>query len=395
MLVLLSGMLAHYTHAQMGPPVTERPTKIAFDNWREFDADEESLIYESAFPSALQTDYLENNTVHLRTFLPATGKGPFPVVLVLHYWGATDLNLETSLARNLNRRGIAAVLMVLPYHLSRTPAGMRSGQLAIRPDANAMIETMRQSVFDVRRTLDFIESRKEFDSTKIGLAGTSLGAIVSSLAFALDDRIQASSYMLGGIDLAHILWNSSRVVREREAMRRKGYTEESLRLALTEIEPTLYLKKDDPRSSFVIGGRYDSVVPSQDTQKLIDGLNEPKQLWIDTGHFGGALVQTHLLNAIAGFYRATFNGQDYTPPTSLYSPTIRIGVMADPVVGPQIAASLDLWRSNQRGDGFAALMMTPKGPFGFLGYRISGGLNLGITISPKRTRPGLFWNLVL
>ena len=37
-------------------------------------------------------------------------------------------------------------------------------------------------------------------------------------------RAQLGSHLLGGVDLAQILWNSSRVVAQRDELRQKGYT---------------------------------------------------------------------------------------------------------------------------------------------------------------------------
>ena len=164
-----------------------------------------------------------------------------PVVVVLHYWGASDQKAEVSLANDLLRRGIAAVLMPLPYHLSRTPAGYRSGQLAIQADPKVLVATMSQAVLDVRRTVDWIETRPEFDSRHIGIVGTSLGSLVAANSYGVESRFGPAAFVVGGADFAHIIWNSSRVVTQREDLRRRGYTEERMRDELKPIEPLEFL----------------------------------------------------------------------------------------------------------------------------------------------------------
>jgi dienelactone hydrolase len=113
-----------------------------------------------------------------------------PVVLITHYWGARDLRAEVSLATELAQLGIGSAIMSLPYHLSRAPKGTRSGDMAIQPDPEKLKATLVQSVLDMRRTLDFLATRPEFRRDQIGLAGTSLGAIVASLAYAVEPRFR-------------------------------------------------------------------------------------------------------------------------------------------------------------------------------------------------------------
>ena len=155
------------------------------------------MEYLVTFPSAFTSPYEVNNQVPLRILVPDPAKGLVPVVLITHYWGATDLRAERALALDLNNRGIAAAILTLPYHLARTPPGHRSGDLAIQPDPQSLRETMLQSVWDARRALDFLNSRPEFVHDRFGLVGTSLGALVSSLTYALDPRIKYATFVLG------------------------------------------------------------------------------------------------------------------------------------------------------------------------------------------------------
>src|SRR2546421_4985166 len=250
-LILLS---SRATLAQIAPlpPIDQRPPAIEFTPWKEIPADsEDTSEYAASFPSSIESRYRENNVVPLRIILPIAHDKPVPVVIVLHYWGASDLRVERELAGELNDRGIGAVLITLPYHLSRTPPGTRSGQLAIQPEVPRLIETMTQAVLDVRRTIDFLDTRPEIDHNRIGIAGTSLGSLISILAFAVDPRISSAAFVLGGVDLAHIIWHSSRVVELRDALRRRGYTEMRLRNEIASIEPTRFLTGKKLGTAFV------------------------------------------------------------------------------------------------------------------------------------------------
>lgn len=401
-LATLSTLVALPSRAQVTPtdlakqdsPITKAPSAITFPLWRNTRNTDFTEEYQLSFPSAVVSQYPENNDVRVTAVLPRNRIGRVPVVLLLHFWGATDNVLEQETASTLANLGIASVYIPLPYHLSRTPAGFRSGELAIQPDPASLRQTMLQSVLDVRRTVDWITTRPEFDSSRIGLTGTSLGAIVSSLAYAVDNRFTCAAFVLGGVDLAHIIWNSSVVVAQRDQLRRKGFTESSLREALKDVEPLTYLANPETRPTYVVRARYDKVVPPESTQELVDRLQTPKQLVIDTGHYGGVLVRGRLLRSVASFFQSEFEGRDFTSPGNFYSPTIRLGLMLEPETGLNVGASLDVWRLNSSNNIFGSVYMTPRGPRGFLGGSIGKGVAIGVIVMPQKTTFGMVWNTV-
>jgi len=64
---------------------------------------------------------------------------------------------------------------------------------------NSRSEMSIQRVKDVQRVVDYIESRKDLDFTRVGYYGTSLGAFYGVLATALDPRFKASVLLAGGL----------------------------------------------------------------------------------------------------------------------------------------------------------------------------------------------------
>lgn len=369
------------------------PPQIEFPAWRQLDSDEFSKTYEVNFPSSVETKYAENNNVRLKVFIPADATGPVPAVVILHYWGATDLELESAMAREMNAMGVAGVVMTLPYHLSRTPKGSRSGEMALQPDTRELFAMMKQSVLDVRRTADWIQARTEFDHTKIGLAGTSLGGIVAALGYGIDSRFVCGGFVLAGANLAKILWSSSKVVSQREVLRRKGYTEDRLRSELAAIEPSAYLNPADTRPTVVIAARQDTVVIPSCANELITATGTKNAIWLDTGHYGGAFVRGRIVRTMAHFFDDTFRGGKFEAPPSIRSIVLKFGLVYTTERNLQVAVSTDVWRANQRGDMFAAAVLTPQGIQGFIGHKVSQGLSVGITLLPKKLVPGVSWNV--
>jgi hypothetical protein len=234
-----------------------------------------------------------------------------------------------------------------------------------------------------------------FDHSRVGIAGTSLGAIVATLVYGVDSRVKKAVFMLGGGDLANILWTSSRVVTQREQLRKKGYTQDSMRTELAPIEPLNYIGMRPAGDTFVIGARYDTVIPVNDTRELIGKLNEPKVLWLDTGHYGGFFVQGRLLGTATDFFVKEFSGMAYVPPSHLAAPTLRLGAQLNSSTGLDIGGGIDLLKLNRQGTAAATFFITPRGAQVFVGQRIDRFISIGASFSFRRTSFGVMWSTVL
>jgi dienelactone hydrolase len=386
-------VLATAANAQL-PKVTDSPPLTDEYRLTPRSSDPDQTAYVVRFPSAVGTAIEENNTVYLEVREPRDTPRPMPVVLILHYWGATDLDVELRLAKALTTRGIAAAILTLPYHLQRTPKGMVSGEYALRPDTRFLVETMTQSVFDVKRAVDWLRSRNEFDEAKIALAGTSLGAVIGSLAFAAEPRIAAAAFMLGGVDLAHLIWSSSVTISTRNGLRAQGYTEERLREEVAQVEPMNYATPDRKADVLIVGARFDEVVPREATEKMIRAFGEPKTIWLDTGHYGGALVERRLFGTVASFFEAKFSGNGFELPSAIRAPTLRVGVHYNGEDELTVALGIDLFRA-KNGSFFVSAMATPEGPSLYGGMTVSKGLTVGLVLLPRKVTWGALWSIVL
>lgn len=350
-------------------------------------------MYRTAFPSGWATDRPENNTVYLEAILPREALGPVPVVLVLHYWGAADFSVERRVAAKLNRHGIGAVLLTLPYHMRRSPRGVPSGTLAIQPSPAKLRENILQCVWDVRRTLDWIETRPEFKPSQVGILGTSLGAIVSAASSAVDTRIGPQCYLIGGVDLAHIIWRSSRVGPVRDSLRSQGYTEETLRHELESVEPEPLLAASPRRPALVFAAKYDTIVPPAATEKLIAALGNPVVKELGTGHFGGLLAASPILNSQADFFASCFFGTAFRP-RPLRAPTLRFGTKLTPGRGLEVFGG-PLLLGNPRGLHLNA-HFTPRSAALVPTYQLNQSLGIELAImARRRVLPGISWSFVL
>ncbi len=375
--------------------VLDIPAKISFADWKLVEQNVLTTQYSIEFPSPVVSETPANDSLNILVLVPKIAGQPVPAVVLLHYWGATDHRVELNFARELARKGIASVIMPLPYHMNRSPEGVRSGSFAISADPNHIIRTMLQAIMDLKRTADWIQTRQEFRHDRIGISGASLGAVITALASSVEPRFTDAAFVVGGADLAHLLWHSSRVVLQRDTMRSKGITEQSLREILKPIEPLEYFKNHRPMNSYVIGAKFDTVIPQRSVDHLIDGLEKPHTLWLETGHYGGFLIEKQVQRSLGDFFSKSFADQTFVAPSKLSAPTIRLGVTLDTKGGAQISAGIDLLRPNWPREPFASILFQPSSTQLVLGVSLDNGLAVGAFIRQKGIGFGMMWSMIL
>ncbi len=148
---------------------------------------------------------------------PEGGAGRRPAVIFLHGTGGRK-EQHAGLLAALARRGFVAAAIDARYHGERTKAVAGP---ASSPYSNAILRAFRaggehpffyDTVWDVMRTIDYLQTRPDVDGARVGLAGFSKGAIETYLAAAVDDRIGAAVAGHGvqsfGWALDHSGWDS-------------------------------------------------------------------------------------------------------------------------------------------------------------------------------------------
>ena len=128
----------------------------------------------------------------------------------------------------------------------------------------------------IRHTVEFLEDRS---LTSIGLLGTSIGAIGGSLAFGIDERISAATFIVGSGRFADVVaYSDEKGATKLRELRMKLFDLESieqyrdlLEKSIT-IEPSKYLNEARTRPSLVIVADKDTTVPSEYQNELANAL---------------------------------------------------------------------------------------------------------------------------
>ncbi|MEO7578240.1 MAG: acetylxylan esterase [Massilia sp.] len=150
-------------------------------------------------------------------FLPATGQGPFPAVIMAPGHGLNGKLGNYSFAANFARNGF----VVLSYdivgegerleHID-APSGKSLGErptgehsLAAYPAMLNGEHVARYFIEDAMQGVDYLATRPEVDARRIGAFGCSGGGTITAYLAALDPRVQATANACYVNDFAHLL----------------------------------------------------------------------------------------------------------------------------------------------------------------------------------------------
>ncbi len=131
----------------------------------------------------------------------------------------------------------------------------------------------------VKAVLDYIGTRRDLDSTRIGLWGVSLGGYYAPRAAAFDKRIQACIALGGPFDWGAAWDGLPALTREAFRVRSHCTTEEEARAKAA----TLSLEGIAHNITcpiYIVNGRQDRIVPAADAERLAREVKGPVELMI-------------------------------------------------------------------------------------------------------------------
>jgi dienelactone hydrolase len=131
--------------------------------------------------------------------IPKAAPAPVPVILLVdgiggwkeRWWQQTSWNRGRVLIDSLIASGYAVVMIDAPASGERTYENdYETAEIFIRKPAQ-LRDLVLQNTIEHRRVLDYLATRSDIDTTRIGVAGLSLGGMMTFILGAVEPRIKA------------------------------------------------------------------------------------------------------------------------------------------------------------------------------------------------------------
>src|SRR6266404_2478370 len=199
-----------------------------------------------------------NETVIAYLFLPKNGSPPYQTVVYFPHGGAqmfhTVQDTQLSLIDFMVKSGRALLFPIYKDTYERLGNPPDSGTSAERD------ETIQQAK-DLRRSVDYLETRPDIDNRRLAYYGISWGAVDGPIMLAVETRFKAAVLAAGGC-------NNQKILPEVDPMK----------FASRVKVPVL-----------MINGRYDFVIPLETCQEPMFRLfgvpdQDKRHVLFDTGH---------------------------------------------------------------------------------------------------------------
>lgn len=202
--------------------------------------------------------------------LPKNATAPLPVVILMHGLGDHKAVDYVAFGNELFLKNGYAVL-----RLDISDHGDRKGDVydfdLTGPYKHWTRNVISQTVFDLRRAVDFIETRKELDAHRIGYYGISLGGIIGTIFCGVEERIKVPIIALAGGQM-NLLYE-------------EGALSQDAKDFVSIIEPLNFVKNIAPRPFLMLNAKNDEIVPPLMSTLLFNKAEAPKEIiWYDAKH---------------------------------------------------------------------------------------------------------------
>lgn len=236
-----------------------------------------------SFSSGVESPWPENNRVWARYFPVAGSKA---AAIILPQWNA-GWNSQTGVCRWLNRLGMSALKMSLPYHDRRAVEGIDRDNYLVGPNIGLTLQANRQAIVDVRGCLRWLEGR---GYRRLGVVGTSIGSAIACIATAHDTAIRAGAYLHVSTYFGEVVRTGMTTMHVWAPMQ-PHVNEDEIRRFWAPVSPYPYVDRlsRTGQKLLMISGRYDPTFWPEFSERMFskitsDGV-EVEILRLPCGHY--------------------------------------------------------------------------------------------------------------
>lgn len=217
---------------------------------------------------------------------------PLPAIILLHDLGSSKEKLA-KLGHFFAATGYSCLIIDEYGH------GERAGR-SLNGQSNAgtmSVYGMRQTIIDVRRAIDYMNTRAHISPKRIGIIGFSLGAVIAADVAGLDNRVKATVMVSGGSNGSAILWA---LVKRQHIIKQAGLMDAGAGIAAADkeldkedlsksVDPMTFAGHIAPRAILMMNGHDDGLISQDNIDELYHALEDSDHsktqiIWFDTGH---------------------------------------------------------------------------------------------------------------
>lgn len=202
--------------------------------------------------------------------IPENTLKPAPVVILLH--GLGDRKTEDYIQAGHDyfiESGLAVFRIDIANH----------GERKTHPYEFSLTDGYRywtrdlisQTVFDLQRSVDYLQTRQDIDHARIGFFGISLGGVIGTIFSGVDDRVSVPVIALAGGSLSMMFG--------MEAL------SEETKNFFSIIDPINFVQQISPRPLLMINAENDEVIVPITSKLLFQKAKNPKEIiWYPSRH---------------------------------------------------------------------------------------------------------------
>ncbi len=244
--------------------------------------DSTRLVKDTSDYSLYAVSYYSTHNERVRGLLsiPKDKADPSPVIILLHGLGDSKTVDYIEAGHDLMIQRHYAVLRIdIANH------GVRDHRIDHPFDLMGAFryktrEEFAQTVFDLRRSVDYLLTRPEIDHDRIAYYGISLGGMIGTVFCAVEPRIKVPVIALAGGNF-NLMYGQSMI------------SDEVLNY-LSIIDPINFVDKISPRPLLLLNADQDEVIPPMMTKLLYRRAQDPKSIiWYPSTHKKLPLVPSY------------------------------------------------------------------------------------------------------
>ena len=220
--------------------------------------------------------------------------GRWPAIIVLPIWGNTTYPPRT-MTRHFKKasNGEVHVLNMLgeSYLIDWPAIAQTADRETFMRVWEEGAERERVWLIDIRRLIDWAETRPEIDAARIGLIGFSHGAILAGTVATQEPRIAATVLVMGGAHANQVIafCDGERTGGAQDfALASFGWTQsefaDRLEPVFRAVDPATYPGRADPSRILIIDSKKDRCMPESSRESLWQAMGLPERYTIHADH---------------------------------------------------------------------------------------------------------------